>query len=68
MPKGKTSIDDLTLMEMKLEIAYELGLADKIRQLGWAGLSAKETGRLGGLITQRIKKLKQEEVQLKLTK
>lgn len=65
MPKEKTTVDDLTLMEIKLEIAYEMGLADKIRRLGWAGLSAKETGRLGGLITQRIKKLKQEKAKLK---
>ncbi len=34
----------------KYEIARELGLLDKVRQVGWAGLSAKETGRIGGLM------------------
>ena len=34
----------------KYEIARELGLLDRVRQVGWAGLSAKETGRIGGLI------------------
>lgn len=38
---------------MKYEIAQELGLLDKVRQVGWAGLSAKETGRIGGLIGNR---------------
>lgn len=38
---------------MKYEIAQELGLLSKVRQVGWAGLSAKETGRIGGLIGQR---------------
>lgn len=61
MGNEKATVDDLTLLEIKLEVAYEMGLAEKIRKKGWGGLSAKETGRLGGLITQRIRKLKKEE-------
>ena len=41
---------------MKYEIAQELGLLDRVREVGWAGLSAKETGRIGGLITQKKRK------------
>lgn len=41
---------------LKYEIAMELGLMDKIRRVGWAGLTAKESGRIGGLITARTKK------------
>lgn len=37
----------------KYEIARELGLLDKVRQVGWAGLSAKETGRIGGLMGRK---------------
>lgn len=37
----------------KYEIAKELGLLEKVKQVGWAGLSAKETGRIGGLIGRR---------------
>ncbi|AZR73209.1 spore protein [Anoxybacter fermentans] len=67
MSKGKL-VDDLTLLEIKLEVAHEIGLADKIRKYGWSGLSAKEAGRLGGLITQRIRKMKKEEEKAKQKK
>ena len=40
---------------MKYEIARELGLMDRVRQVGWAGLSAKETGRIGGLMARRLR-------------
>ena len=41
---------------MKYEIAKELGLLDRVREVGWAGLSAKETGRIGGLIGRKKRK------------
>ena len=31
---------------MKYEIASELGLIDKVTELGWAGLTAKEAGKI----------------------
>lgn len=40
----------------KYEIARELGLLDKVRSVGWAGLSAKETGRIGGLMHKHTSK------------
>lgn len=43
---------------MKMEIAQELGLMDKVNHLGWGGLTAKETGRIGGLMTAKKKKRK----------
>lgn len=36
---------------MKYEIASELGLMDKVSELGWGGLTAKEAGRIGGTLT-----------------
>jgi len=48
-------------MIMKYEIAEELGLIDKVKQLGWGGLTAKETGRIGGLMTVRKKQKKKEK-------
>ena len=45
---------------MKLEIAAELGLLDKVRMEGWGSLSAKETGRIGGLLAMRRKERRQE--------
>lgn len=53
-PKELTP-DDL----MKLEIAQELGLMDKVEQYGWKSLTAKESGRIGGLMTKKKKELKE---------
>jgi hypothetical protein len=41
--------------KMKLEIADEIGLLEKVKDYGWAGLSAAETGRIGGLLTKKLK-------------
>ncbi len=41
----------------KYEIAEELGLLNKVKQMGWGGLTAKETGRIGGLITVKKKRM-----------
>ena len=40
---------------LKEEIAKELGLWDKVQQNGWSGLSAAESGRLGGEFAKRKK-------------
>lgn len=39
--------------KIKYEIAEELGVLDKVLESGWKSLSAKETGRIGGLMTRR---------------
>ncbi|TGE32231.1 small, acid-soluble spore protein, alpha/beta type [Desulfosporosinus sp. Sb-LF] len=39
-----------------MEIAAELGLIDQIQSAGWHSLSAKDAGRIGGLMTQRRRK------------
>jgi small acid-soluble spore protein F (minor alpha/beta-type SASP) len=41
--------------KLKYEIARELGLYEKVKELGWKSLSAKETGRIGGIITKKRK-------------
>ncbi|MBE7722230.1 small, acid-soluble spore protein, alpha/beta type [Lacrimispora indolis] len=45
---------------LKFEIATELGLSDKVINSGWRSLSAKESGRIGGLITKRKREMKKE--------
>ena len=40
---------------IKYEIAEELGILDKVLENGWKSLSAKETGRISGLMTGRKK-------------
>ena len=41
--------------KLKYEIAEELGLLDKVNKTGWKSLTAKESGKIGGLITKRKK-------------
>jgi len=46
---------------LKYEIAEELGLLEKVRESGWKSLSAKESGRIGGLMNKRGRAKKEEE-------
>jgi hypothetical protein len=46
--------------KLKYEIATELGLLDKVMSDGWKSLSAKETGRIGGIMTKRKKQMQTE--------
>ena len=55
--KSKMKKTPADMEELKLEIAAELGLLDKVKAVGWAGLSAKETGRMGGLVTKKKREL-----------
>lgn len=41
--------------ELKYEIAKELGYLDKVMDTGWKSLTAKESGRIGGIMTKRRK-------------
>lgn len=58
MPK-KPNIPDLNRLtaeeKLKLEIAEEIGVYDKVMTAGWRSLSAKESGRIGGLLARRKK-------------
>lgn len=42
---------------LKLEIAEELGLMPKILSGGWPELTAVESGRIGGVMTRRMREL-----------
>ena len=54
-------MDELTPEEqLKYEIAEELGLMDRVLKDGWKSLSAKETGRVGGLMTKKKREMKME--------
>ena len=46
--------------QLKFEIAQELGLDRKVIEHGWRSLTAKESGRIGGLMTKRKRELKAE--------
>ena len=46
--------------ELKYEIAEELGLLDRVMENGWKSLTAKETGRVGGILARRRKAIRSE--------
>lgn len=66
MNKNAKKSDKIVLSEikpeekLKYEIATELGLLDKVMESGWKSLSAKETGRIGGIMTKRRKQMRTE--------
>lgn len=49
--------------KLKLEVAQELGLLEKVKEYGWKSLTPKETGRIGGLMTKRKKLIQMEKSQ-----
>lgn len=59
MKEKKITREDISSMEgderMKYEIAEEMGLLDQVLEHGWRSLSAKETGKIGGMMTSRKK-------------
>lgn len=44
------------LEPLKMEIAAELGLLEQAEKHGWHSLSAREAGKIGGMMTQRRRK------------
>lgn len=61
MSKQKKDLKQLEPEEqLKYEIAEELGLLNQVLNKGWKSLSAKETGRIGGLMTKKKKELKNQ--------
>jgi small acid-soluble spore protein F (minor alpha/beta-type SASP) len=54
--------DELTPNDiLKYEVAEELGLMDKVNESGWKSLTAKESGKIGGIMTKRKRELKKNE-------
>ena len=43
---------------LKYEVAEELGLLPRLRDVGWAGLSTAESGRIGGIVGARLRQRK----------
>ncbi|RNC29646.1 MAG: hypothetical protein AWM53_00262 [Candidatus Dichloromethanomonas elyunquensis] len=50
--KQNSFIDDL-----KMEIASELGIIDQIEDSGWQSLSPRVSGKIGGKLSQRLRKM-----------
>ncbi len=60
--KRKKKIKPLTEKDlMKIEIARELGLWEQIEKHGWESMSNAACGRIGGIMSKRLKERKQGE-------
>lgn len=61
--RDSKSLEDLTQeQKLKYEIAKELGLYEQVVEHGWQSLSAKETGRIGGIMTRKKKELQAKNI------
>lgn len=60
--KRELTPEELAREQMKLEIAEELGLLDQVKEKGWRALSAKDTGRIGGIMTRRMREQEKNKV------
>lgn len=48
--RNKNLVDEKLLDQFKYEIADELGLREKINSQGWANMTTRDVGRIGGRI------------------
>lgn len=46
--------------QLKYEVAEELGLLPNVLKNGWKSLSAKETGKIGGLVRKKKNEMNEE--------
>ena len=44
--------------KLKMEIAEELGLKEKIEKSGWKSLTSRESGAMGGKLSGKMRKKK----------
>ena len=51
MMRSHWQLDERT--KQKYALAEQFGFTDVLRQQGWAGLSAKDSGRIGGSMRRR---------------
>lgn len=54
--KARNKQADL-IENLKMEIATELGIIEQIQKHGWQSLSPRVSGKIGGKLSQRLKKL-----------
>jgi hypothetical protein len=50
--KPEPTPEQIRRAALKAEAARRLGLLDKVAEVGWGGLTAAESGRVGGFITK----------------
>lgn len=59
VPEEKKKEKEPTPLDrLKLEVAEDLSLADKVQREGWGGLSSAENGRVGAALVRRLRELR----------
>lgn len=62
--EAKIDLNNLEPEEtLKYEIAKELGYLDKVMSTGWKSLTAKESGRIGGIMTRKRREEQKKQTQ-----
>lgn len=61
--RHKNLIDEKLLAQFKVEIADDLGLSNKIQSQGWANMTSRDCGRIGGRIGGNMVKIMVREAQ-----
>ncbi len=52
----KSTPRELLKEKLKEEVARELGLLEEVKAKGWGGLTSRQTGRIGGIISRKKRK------------
>ncbi len=55
-PQGAKKKKNDLIEDLKMEIASELGIMQEVENKGWQSLSPRVSGKIGGLLSQRLKK------------
>jgi hypothetical protein len=53
--KKEPTPEELARFRLKEEVAKSLGLWDKVASVGWGGLTAAESGRVGAVLARRLR-------------
>ena len=63
--KKPVRIEELSGTEKrKYEIAEELGLLDQVLEKGWKSLSARESGKIGGILSREQRNMESEKTEM----
>jgi len=62
MAKYKKKPEKMTPREkqleaLKYEVAEELGFGEKLKDKGWENMTARETGRVGGQMSRKLRQV-----------
>lgn len=65
MRKKQLTEEEKKIIQLKYEIAEELGLLEKVKQVGWKGLTSRESGKIGGIMGKRKNNQKEQKKESK---